>query len=55
MLNVAIHLLRHLKEQEAADKIDSGIRVLLEKGVRTQDLGGTAFCSEFVEQLIAQF
>ncbi|MEC7986933.1 MAG: isocitrate/isopropylmalate family dehydrogenase [Myxococcota bacterium] len=55
MLNVLIHLLRHIEEERAADKIEAGIRTLLQRGIKTKDLGGTTLCSEFVERLIEQF
>ena len=55
MLNVLIQLLRHIEEEEAANKIEAGIRILLQRGVKTKDLGGATLCSEFIERLIAQF
>ncbi|MBM76695.1 MAG: isocitrate dehydrogenase [Proteobacteria bacterium] len=54
MLNVATMLLRHLKEDSAADKIQKGIETTLLNGIKTQDLGGSSSTSEFKHALLKE-
>jgi isocitrate dehydrogenase (NAD+) len=52
MLNASILMLRELDEIEAADRMSSGIISVLSDGIYTEDLGGTASTSIFIEALI---
>lgn len=49
----AMHLLRHLGEGAAADRVDAALTKTLEGGVRTRDLGGEASTEGFVDAVIA--
>ena len=52
LLLSAILMLRHLREDAAADRIMTAIeRVLTEGQSRTRDLGGTASTSEFADAI----
>jgi isocitrate dehydrogenase (NAD+) len=53
LMLTSIMMLRHLGESEAANKMSNAIdKVLLEKKVRTRDLGGSASTSEFADAVI---
>lgn len=52
LLHSTIHLLRHLKEQDAADRIVTAVSSTLHAGTKTRDLGGTASCSGFTAALL---
>jgi isocitrate dehydrogenase (NAD+) len=54
VLQSAILMLRHLKEAEAADRIQSALeKTYKEKRHVTRDVGGTARTSEFSDAVIA--
>jgi len=42
-------MLRHLGEQEAANRIQQAVEQTIAEGIRTRDLGGTASTSEFTD------
>lgn len=46
MLRVSAHMLRHLGEVEAARRLDSAVAAVVAAGIHTQDMGGSARCSE---------
>ncbi|XP_017016860.1 isocitrate dehydrogenase [NAD] subunit alpha, mitochondrial [Drosophila kikkawai] len=49
-LLAAVLMLRHIKQEKHADRIECAIRgVYRDTDIRTEDLGGTATCSEFAE------
>jgi isocitrate dehydrogenase (NAD+) len=48
----AVMMLRHLKEAEAADRIQGALGRVLEAGeVRTRDLGGSSTTREFTDAI----
>jgi len=47
-------MLRHLGEQEAANRIQQAVEQTIAEGIRTRDLGGTASTSEFTDAVIAR-
>lgn len=52
LLLSACEMLNFIGENEAAEKIKTALYKTLESGVKTADLGGTAKCSEFTNQII---
>lgn len=52
LLLSAIDMLRYLKEEFYADKIEKALFKTIETGILTRDLGGHAKCSDFTEQII---
>lgn len=53
LLLSGVLLLRHLKEKEAADRIEKALYDILSEGkVKTYDLGGTAGTTEFADAII---
>ena len=51
----AIMMLRHLGEADAANRISNAIdKVLIDKKVRTRDLGGSASTTEFADAIVRQ-
>lgn len=48
----AIEMLKYIGESEYAEKIDKALRKALKGSILTQDLGGSAKCSEFTEEII---
>ena len=55
LLISAVLMLRHLGEDETADRVIGALYAVLEDGqVRTRDLGGTATTTEFAEAIAAQ-
>ncbi len=56
LLQSGIMMLRHLKEREAADRIEQAMfKVFRDGEVRTRDIGGTAKTSEFARAIIEAF
>jgi isocitrate dehydrogenase (NAD+) len=52
LLLSAVMMLRHIKEEEAADHITAALGKVLERGeVRTRDLGGTSSTREFTDAI----
>nr|WP_290670453.1 isocitrate dehydrogenase (NAD(+)) [Ardenticatena sp.] len=47
-------MLRHLGEQETADRVQQAVEQTIADGVRTRDLGGTASTNEFTDAVIAR-
>lgn len=46
-------MLRHINEDEAADKIEKAVHTVLEKGeVLTKDLDGTAKTKQYTEEIM---
>jgi isocitrate/isopropylmalate dehydrogenase len=45
-------MLRHLKEEAAADRVDVAIRAAIGAGESTRDLGGSLGTSEFADAVI---
>ena len=55
MIQSALMMLRYLKEEQAAQKIEKALfACLAEKALRTSDLGGNLGTKEFTQQLIAR-
>ncbi|MDW8141495.1 MAG: isocitrate/isopropylmalate family dehydrogenase, partial [Candidatus Bipolaricaulota bacterium] len=53
LLLSGVLMLRHLKEKEAADRIEQALyKVLREGKARTYDLGGTTGTQEFAQAII---
>ena len=52
LLRSAILMLQYLGEFEIANKIEKALFEVLKGGNLTQDLGGSAKCSEFTNQII---
>ena len=52
LLLSACEMLNFIGENNAAEKIKTALYKTLESGVKTADLGGTAKCSEFTNQII---
>jgi isocitrate dehydrogenase (NAD+) len=49
----AVLMLRHMGEQEAADRIERGVMAMLAEGrVRTRDLGGSSSTTDICEAII---
>lgn len=53
MLRVSTHLLRHLGETDAADRLESTVEAVVAAGVHTQDMGGAARTSEVKAAVLA--
>jgi isocitrate dehydrogenase (NAD+) len=51
LIQSAVMMLHHLRETEAATKIERGLLATFERGVRTADLGGTVGTEEFTRAL----
>jgi isocitrate dehydrogenase (NAD+) len=46
-------MLRHINENEAADRIEKAVHTVIAKGeVLTRDLGGTAKTRQYTEELM---
>jgi tartrate dehydrogenase/decarboxylase/D-malate dehydrogenase len=45
-------MLRHLKLQDAAAKLESVVEAVVASGVKTRDLGGSASTTEFADEVI---
>jgi isocitrate/isopropylmalate dehydrogenase len=43
----AVMMLEYLSPREAADRLESAVRIVLQSGQRTPDLGGTTSTEEF--------
>jgi isocitrate/isopropylmalate dehydrogenase len=55
MILTAVLMLRHLSEDDAADRIERAVAAVLEEGrVRTPDMGGTATTREVAETIAAR-
>lgn len=55
LLLSAMLMLRHLDENDAADRIVNALHRVLETGqIRTRDLGGTASTTEFADAIVAE-
>ena len=55
MILTAVLMLRHLSEEDAADRIERAVAAVLEEGrVRTPDMGGTATTREVAETIAAR-
>ena len=54
LIQTAVLMLRHLGEKEIARRIDAAIDAVLEKGIRTGDVGGAASTSEFTKALVEE-
>lgn len=53
LLLSSVLMLRHINEDEAADKIEKAVHTVLEKGeVLTRDLGGTAKTKQYTEEIM---
>jgi isocitrate dehydrogenase (NAD+) len=54
VLQSSILMLRHIKEREAADRVERAmLKVFTDGQVRTRDIGGTAKTAEFADAVIA--
>lgn len=51
LIQSGVMMLHHIGESEAAHKIERGLLVTFERGIRTGDLGGTATTEEFTRAL----
>ncbi len=54
MLLSAVEMLHYIGEKVCADRIKKALFTTLQEGVKTQDLGGNATCSEFTDAIIAR-
>lgn len=54
MLLSAVEMLNYIGEKVCAERIKKALFVTLQEGVKTQDLGGNATCSEFTDAVIAR-
>jgi isocitrate dehydrogenase (NAD+) len=54
MLRATEHMLRHLAEADAADRLRDAIGAVVLQGLHSQDMGGTARCSEVQAAVLAQ-
>lgn len=54
MLRVAKHMLRHLGELEAADRLLAAVESTVAAGIVTQDQGGSSACSEVEAAILAR-
>jgi len=55
MVLTAAMMLRHLKRNDAADRVEAAVAELLEKGeVLTPDMGGTATTTDVTEGIVAR-
>jgi isocitrate dehydrogenase (NAD+) len=54
LLCSSVLLLRHLGNDDVADRVMGAVRRTLADGVRTRDLGGTASTSEYTEAVVAR-
>ena len=55
LLISAVFMLRHLGEDETAERVMGALYQVLKKGrIRTCDIGGTATTTEFAEAIAAQ-
>lgn len=54
MLRATKHMLRHLGEREAADRLLAAIEGVVADGVHTGDMGGAAACSEVQAAILAR-
>lgn len=52
LLFSAIEMLRYIGENKYADKIEKALLKALNGNIKTQDLGGSAKCSEFTDEII---
>lgn len=53
MLRVSTHLLAHLGEADAAARLEAAVEQVVAAGVHTQDMGGSARCSEVKAAILA--
>jgi len=54
LLCSAVLMLRHLGQDDDADRVMAAIRRTLADGVKTRDLGGTASTTEYTEAIVAR-
>lgn len=54
MLLSALEMLNYIGEKISAEKIKKALSATLQDGIKTQDLGGNATCSEFTDAIIAR-
>lgn len=54
MLLSAVEMLNFIGEKVCAEKIKKALFTTLQEGIKTQDLGGNATCSEFTDAIIAR-
>ncbi len=53
LMRSAVMMLRHLEMFDVVDRVRAALRqVIVERGVRTRDLGGTATTTEFTEAVV---
>jgi isocitrate dehydrogenase (NAD+) len=53
LIRSAIMMLRHLEMFEVVERLRAALRnVIVERGIRTRDLGGTATTTEFTEHVV---
>ena len=54
MLLSAVEMLNYIGEKVCAERIKKALFATLQEGIKTQDLGGNATCSEFTDAIIAR-
>lgn len=54
MLLSAVEMLNYIDEKVCAERIKKALFATLQEGIKTQDLGGNATCSEFTDAIIAR-
>lgn len=52
LLLSAVEMLKFIGQKDCADKIENALYKTLEDGIKTADLGGSAKCSEFTNEII---
>ena len=52
LLLSGIEMLKHIGQNEQAEKIEKALYKTLESGIKTADIGGSAKCSEFTKAII---
>lgn len=53
LLLSAVQMLRYIDQNECADKVEKALYKTLESGVKTQDIKGSASCTEFTDAIIS--
>lgn len=52
LLLSAVEMLKYIGQKTCAEKVEKALFKTLEQGVKTQDIGGSAACSEFTQAII---
>ena len=52
LLLSGVEMLKYIGQSDAAKKIEKALFATLNSGVRTADIGGSAKCSEFTDEIV---